>query len=486
MKKIYLYFMLLLAFTACSDSFFDRYPNDKITEGTYYTNAASIEGLINNAYYNLRSLYVNYIQVVETASDNTYNQKFNNNYNLITINEMNTTLDNGTLLAMWDSSYTAINRCNLVLENVSKIPSITEKQKSSFTGQALFIRSMVYFDMVRIWGGVPLILTDIKSSAESFEKNVRATADAVYEQIEKDLNEAIPQLEAAGWPSTAAEFGHATAGAARTLLAKVYLTRKKYDESIAQLNAVIAYGKYQLLPDYKMIFDANNANNAEVIFAVQFARGFDPGMGNGLANNCLPNESYNLPGTLPITHIGGGAMLLTETALNTFEEGDTRRQTVDNSFVGKRTPYILTWKYYDMYMQSKFEAANDIIYLRYADVFLMLAEAKAQKGDTNGAFDAIKPVRDRAGLPSPESLKNDIKQSVLKERHTEFIAEGQRWFDLLRSGNVLEVMNAHFKSGLDHEQIGTSSLMKDFHVIFPIPKFEIDLSNGKLIQNPGY
>lgn len=481
MKQLLLFILISLFCISCSDSFFQKYPNDQINEGLFYNDAKAIEMLVNDAYSSLRAFYVNYFYIGDVAADDAFNQKFNNNSNAISINESNVTLDNGIVLSLWNSAYTAINRTNLALENLEDA-ALTDQKKNQFKGESLFLRSLLYFDLVRVFGGIPLITNDIKSGDEAFDKNVRATVEQTYDQVISDLTEAIARLELAGFPMEE-EMGRATAGAARTLLGKVYLTIGRPTEAMNEFQKVIAYNEYELLPNYEDVFDAANSNNKEIIFAVQYARGFDPSMGNPLVQHAFPNENFI---TDDVLKLGNGTFLITDDLYNSFEIEDIRKKMINDQLTGKRDRYYFTKKYYDKQMVGKVDSGCDIILLRYADLLLMCAEAEAAMGQTEKAFEYVKTVRDRAGLASPDYMKDNIKMTILKERRAELHCESHRWFDLLRSGELKTVMNAHFASDADNDQIGSDATIEDHELIFPIPKFEIDLSEGKLKQNPGY
>ena len=483
MKKSYLLITItLLLLGSCNEDFFDKYPKDKINEGNFFGNTSSIEMIVNDAYVSLRSFYENHYFIGEIASDNAFNQKFNNNYNAITINESNTTIDNGVILNLWNYAYTLINRANLALDHVNEV-ELPETEKDRLAGEALFLRSLMYLELVRIFGDVPLVFSDIKTGDEAFEKNERTASDKVYEQIISDLIDAVEKLEATGFPSSAEDMGRATAGSARALLGKVFLTRKEYAKAIEQFKKVIGYGKYSLLPNYEGIFDADNANNPEIIFAVQYARGFDPSMGNPLVRHAFPNETFSNTGIL---NFGNGMYLITDDLYNAFEQGDLRKNMINDQLSGKRPVYYFTKKYYDKGMADKVESGCDIIILRYADLLLMYAEAEAALGHTDAAFEYVRQIRGRAGLETPVELKENINLAIEKERRKELNCESHRWFDLLRTGRLKTVMNAHFASGADDDQIGTGGTIEDYELLFPIPKFEVDLSNGKLKQNTGY
>jgi len=246
--------------------------------------------VINAAYSNLRSVYSSFYAFGDIASDDAFNDKYNNSVNRITINESNVTSSNGDISSCWDNSYVVINRCNLVLDNIQDF-SMDENLKKQFQGEALFIRSLCYFNMVRIFGGVPLVIKDLSTPSEVFEYS-RASVDEVYSQIINDLNTIISGRYLPQSYTKNDEKGRATHYAAEVLLAHIYLTRQDYTSAGALLADVVNNaGIHYLLPSYEDIFDATNPNNPEIIFAIQYASGFTPSMGNPFCSAALPNEA---------------------------------------------------------------------------------------------------------------------------------------------------------------------------------------------------
>lgn len=482
-------FLIMLGAVSCSDSFFDKYPTDQPIENTFFTDELSVKQVLNDAYFALRAVYTNYYVFGDLAADNVYNSKFNNSANHITINESNVVADNGIISSFWDASYAVISRTNLVLDNIEKIP-MSDEAKAQYTNEARFLRALMYFNLVRIYGGVPLVLTDIKTPEEAFSHE-RATVDAVYEQVISDLNaaEALPAAY-----TNNQDIGRATRWAAKGLLAKVYLTLKQYNDANTKLLEVIGApvgagaNSFHLLDNYEDIFDAANPNNAEVIFAIQYARGFSPSQGNPFVNGAMANEDIG-SGVLVR---GTGTFLMTTDLFNQFSSDDSRNSMI-KQLTGSRRKYTFTLKYYDKGMTSTIDAGNDWIVLRYADINLMYAEVQNELGHPDVALPYLKAIRDRTGLTTDAALGTDavaMRLAIEKERRMELFCEGHRWFDLSRTDRLLTVMNQHFKMVLpetDIEEIGSNSNQIDeYELIFPIPLFQVNLNPGKIIQNPNY
>lgn len=482
MKSIRLYIYIICTFASCSDSFFNRLPTDALTEGGFFNSPANFKYVINAAYSNLRSVYSNFYAFGDIASDDTFNDKYNNSFNRITINESNVTSTNGDISSFWDNSYVVINRCNLILDNITDF-SMDENLKKQLQGEALFIRALCYFNMIRIFGDVPLVLKDLTTPSEVFEYG-RDPVEEVYSQITNDLKTVIAERYLPASYSLNIDIGRATHYAAEALLGHIYLTRHEYANAESLFaNIINNPGIHYLLPAYEDIFDATNSNNPEIIFAIQYASGFTPSMGNPFCNAALPNEAIGSG----IYSFGGGSYLITDDLMSAFEMDDIRQQLIVR-MIGIRREHILPLKYRDKTNTVRIDAGNDWLVYRYADVLLMYAETLVEKNDLPNAIQIIKDVRERAGLTTmpPMSTTQDVKLAIENERRLELFCEGHRWFDLLRTGRLQTVMNAHFKSGADDSQIGSNCSIEDYELIFPIPKFQVDLNPDKLKQNPGY
>jgi hypothetical protein len=468
--------------TSCSDSFFDKYPSDQPTEGTFFSGADNVRMILNDAYFTMRSVYQFYYYVADLTADDSYNSKFNNSSDHITINESNVTSSNGAINSLWANSYNVIARCNMVLEQSENIP-IDATLKQNYQNEARFIRSLIYFNLVRIFGDVPLVLKDIKTSEEAFSYS-REPLENVYAQILEDLTAAksLPASYARN-----EDKGRATSWAAKSLLAKVHLTRKNYTAAKAELEDIVNNSPHILLDSYADIFAADNPNNSEVIFAIQYARGFDPSMGNPLVTGCFPNETIGQNFGSGIMATGTGTFLMTEELDALYVAADTRRSMIYR-LDGNRRSYIFTLKYYDTGMTTKIDSGCDWIVLRFADVLLMYAEVLNELGDANASA-YVDRVRARAGLETSTPIETNqagMRLVIEQERRLELFCEGHRWFDLVRTDRAIPIMNVHFKSGASNEEIGENCSIEEYELIFPIPNNQVLLNPDKIKQNPGY
>jgi hypothetical protein len=338
----------------------------------------------------------------------------------------------------------------------------------------------MYFNLVRVFGDVPLVLKEIEKPEEGYQYG-RTPAAEVYAQIIKDLTEAESVL-----PPTypAAEAGRATKGAAKALLGKVYLTQKRYADAAAKLKEVMDLGVYDLLPSYADVFAPANKNHKESVFAVQFKKG-SLNEGNRMPNAFAPENSGNA-----VIQFGGDGQNRPSPDLQAaYEPNDPRKDlslaTSYKNARGETVQYNFVKKYYDV-PAVKYDNDNNFPVIRYADVLLMYAEALNEVAYLPGgeAFMALNRVRQRVGLP--EKTATDLpdqmafREAVLNERRVELAFEGHRWFDLVRTGKALEVLTAKAAA------IGIRTGVSETNLLFPIPQSQVDINRSKIDQNPGY
>ncbi|NVO20965.1 MAG: RagB/SusD family nutrient uptake outer membrane protein, partial [Bacteroidetes bacterium] len=306
----------------------------------------------------------------------------------------------------------------------------------------------------------------------------KAKVSNIYGQVIEDLGNAVSRLPAK-YPN-AADKGRATKGAALGLLSNVYLTQKVWDSAYANAQRVIDLGGYDLNSDFAANWKETNKNGKESVFEVQFYK-------NSTAENSQMVIS-GLPSLPGVFSAGVELMLPTDDLYNSFEEGDYRKQATffDNYWSYTFAPHI--WKYWDQVAykpQNTSQSGADFVVMRYAEVLLIYAEAlnEANGGPTQEAYNAINKVRARARngnatvLPDLAGLSQEqFRQAVLDERRHEFVNEGQRWYDLVRTGKLIEYVK---------RAKGDNANPSDFNTVFPIPQRELDI-NKNLTQNKGY
>ena len=233
-----------------------------------------------------------------------------------------------------------------------------------------------------------------------------------------------------------------------------------------------------LLPNYADNFGIENENSSESLFEIQFTKG-GIGEGSPYANLFAPFGAGELIGNIGTT---SGHNLPTQDLFNSYTVGDVRR---DITIGTASTSFLYTKKYLDI-PSSNNDGENNFIVLRYADAVLMLAEALNEQGyiADGESFNLINSIRLRAGIPALTSLTTPNQEAflnaIVNERRWEFALENHRWFDLVRTGKAIEVMN-------DHTSItGTLETVTTNNLVYPIPQSQIDATNNVLTQNTGY
>lgn len=462
MKKILVLASLAtLLMTSCGDSFFDLEPASSVTIDKVYKTASDYNVAVIGCYAKLQSQVNFYTECCEYRSDNlSLGAPTAGTQDRYDIDHFTEKPSNGILSSYWANFNNNVYRCNLLLDQIDGA-NFAENLKKQYKGEAMFIRALNYFNMYRIWGGVPAT-KHVVSAAEAL-KVARYSDEQMFDLIAGDLKEIVDNNYL---PETysSADMGRATSGAAKALLGKVYLTFHKWTEAKDILSQLI--GKYQLVSPIAQVFNVDNKNNNEIIFAVHFNKEIE-GEGH--------SYWYNLTNASDDTN-------QTSSLLNTFPTGDARKDLI--TYVQVEKNVRLMNKFYDTKNPTFKTVGNDQILLRYADVLLMYAEAlneiQYDASEGSPALKYLNAVRQRAGisnltvkqLPTQEKFR----KGILVERQREFPYEGQRWFDLVRMGFAKSVMA---ENGVE---------IKDYQLLFPIPQQEIEKVGDKSIlwQNPGY
>ncbi len=473
--------LLPALFLSSCDDFLKEDPKDRIATSNFYKTEQDAISAVNAIYGHLNSQsYDTYGGVYHStfwvtmglASD----EMLNNQAGQVALDQLSSFTygpDNQAIYDVWKQHYKAITLSNIAIERIPPI-QMDETLKARLINEAKFLRGLLYFDMVRMFGRIPLLTHEIEPLTPE-----AAEVDDIYAQIITDL-EAAENLPAGQADGRA----RATQGAAKALLAKVYLTRKEYDLALAKTQEVIDMGLYELWDNFADIYKIQNRGLGEAIFSVSF------GDAGGKITfwevsqfhvRLLPTALMNAG----ITTNTLGWQVPTPDLAAAYEAGDERAAaTVFNAFneTVNGTAYNVTFdkyyfrKYWDVTVPGEFEAKQsnqDYPLLRYADVLLMHAEALNELGQTDEALGYLNMVRERAGLDDLSGLsKEQFIDALLNERRLEFPAEGHRWFDLVRFGKLESAV-----------PLAKPGIVPDArHNLFPIPQREREL-NGNLPQN---
>ncbi|WP_163716546.1 RagB/SusD family nutrient uptake outer membrane protein [Mangrovibacterium lignilyticum] len=498
MKNIFYLLFILIAFSACEDDL-DLAPISEPSAASFYQNTTQFEQAVNGMYNTLQDYSTIQFYLSEVRSDNVYSpgtgvREWN------PLNNFEHTLATNPLMKQaWDVSYLAIYRANLVIDQISEDVVPDAATRNRMMGEAKFVRALFYFDLVRYFGRVP-IYDKVVSPTDALEIPRGAVAD-VYSLIVSDLTEAASLL-----PASYNSPGKATSNAAKGILAKVYLTMSgpdygidgpgmnanKYSDALTLLNEVIGSGNYSWVSDYASIFSYNNENNPDIVFDVQAIN--DGATGDRGIGTILPTLMYqeswarnNLPfaGGVPVD--GSGAIDPSDDFLSSFEDGDVRDDfSVLMSYVDENgntinSPQYMKFLSMDHIPADRFNWGINFPVLRYTDVLMMKAEALIQLGQDQTTVDnIINQVRTRAGVGSVSNVDLDM---LLAERRREFIAEGKRWHDLVRTGKVLTLMNAW--AGVDDTANKIGTIVAN-DILYAIHQDQLEVKEGLYDQNPGY
>lgn len=446
---------------SCTDSFFDLEPGSSVPTDKVYKTAGDFNVAVIGCYSKLQTQVSFFTECCEYRSDNlTLSAPTAGTQDRYDIDQFADKASNGILQDAWANFSNGVYRCNLVLDKIDNA-TFDEALKKQYKGEALFIRALTYFNMYRLWGGIPM--TDKVVTVAEALKIGRSSEQQVYDFLVRDLSQIISEdMLPASY--TGENVGRVTIGAAKALLGKVYLTFRKWEEAKGVLSQLL--GKYSLMGTPAEVFDINNKMNNEIIFSVRFNKEVE-GEGHGYWFSII-NLSDDTNQTKALKEC--------------YTADDKRKAMIE--YVKVEDKVCVMNKFKDVKSATFNTVGNDQIILRYADVLLMYAEALNEIGYSNSqtseALNALNEVHTRS-CASPLQItdlpdKDSFRKAILLERQREFPYEGQRWFDLVRMGGAKEAMKAE-----GHE-------IDEYQFVYPIPKTELERVNNEdlMWQNQGY
>lgn len=466
-KYIFLFCVGLSLLSSCSESLLDVNPQMQNTSNNFYQSEEQLDLGVTGAYSTLQlsgQYEISNLLLGELPSDNTWDEvPANDGGNCGQLDEFNMTSGNTITENSWRDNYIGIQQCNVVLNRIGGLSDISETKKNTAIGEMKFLRGLMYFNLVRIFGDVPLVTKETENVNSYFGQG-RTASTEVYKQIVSDLTEAASLL-----PEVASQKGRATKWAALGVLGKVQLTLHDYAEARTCLQQVVSSGKYSLLSNPADIFSPTNKNNKEIIFDVQFA--------SGMNGNTEGSDAYRYFSPSGSVKGGKGHSLPTKEVYNLFSDKDLRKKayfilSTGNMATGKmvQTSDVIE------------DGGNNVVVLRYADVLLMLAECYANEGDLTSACKYLNFIKQRAGIEEFTSVSNDaVLEEIATERRKELVNEGHRWFDLIRTDKAVEVMNAYFQSTVGYNGVTVT----EDNLVQPIPQSQID-TDSSIKQNNNY
>ena len=430
---------------------------------------------------------------------------------------------NEAVANFWQYRYKGILRCNVAIARIPEANMANEELKNRFIAEARFLRAFYYFDLVRNFGGVPLIKELLMP--DQIEGVKRADASRIYEFVESELEMIVDILpQKSEYKPT--EMGRATRGAALSLLGKVYLYQEKWEEASFVLEKVISENQYDLLENFGDVWSVDFNNSKESIFEVQYMynetynvggffsilNGSRSGPGDGWAW-CLPTSNLEKAfidagdtERLKWTIIKHGDTEIAGVSPASFKENVGQSvnisPTIHKSGRVSRKVFIPFDKRPDPYAMGKLTLNHRII--RFADVLLMYAEAENMLGHDDNARSALNRVRNRVSLKDVESSGAELREAIRLERRLELALEQNRLFDIRRwkdnngkpvicnlmgpNGTFVQY-NAQGLDEIERQNSGEPSdkgvhFLEERDCLFPIPLYEITMSNGSIEQNP--
>jgi starch-binding outer membrane protein, SusD/RagB family len=468
---------------------YDPVEDFQITADLFFTSPGDYQKAVIATYTPLQWLWANVV-IGDVATDNSVagGENATDQLGFQQIDDFTHNPVNGYLFEAWKACYEGINRANWLDENKSKLEF---SGKEALYGEVYFLRAYYYFELVKFFGDVPLFVEKrlTVSDSRTLQRSPKAE---VYAQIEKDLNAAIASL-----PATNPQKGRITKYAAQALLGKALLYQGKFDQAATMLENVVN-GPFSLVTDFGSIFLQAGENGTESVFEIQYSNlspYFDwshPGRGQG--NLAVQVTGIrNITGSSPYGQ-GWSTNLPTKNLADAYEPGDKRKPVTILDIEAYKTanpqfnityltaPFKNTGLYNQKYHPRKGETSgqvelnylNNFRTIRYADVLLMAAEANNRKSapDAGKAQQYLNRVRQRAFGDNNHNITatgQALTDAIWTERRLELAMEGDRFFDLVRTGKAAQMITG-FVPGKNE--------------VFPIPQEEIDISG--LTQNPGY
>ena len=467
----------LLAMVSCKKDFIDLNPISSVSVNSMYKTDADFYNAFPPIYNDLQVIYNTFFRFGDTRADDS-EQEIASDLESWNVDLFVTSSTSAWINSQWQTYYQAINRTNMILELIA---DKDVENKDQYIAEAKFLRAFLYFDLVRIWGGVPMVTKPL--TIEESYKTPRESVANIYSQI------IIPDLMAAEniLPSIqpGKDLGKPTKGAAAALLGRVYMTIGDFKNAELKLQEVTTMG-YALLPNYNDLWDyTKDKHSREYIFDIEYAGGM--GEGNSFTNLMMPNYAPMFAFYHMISTEGGEANSPTQALRDLFDNNDSRKlvtvgvlhgfydaNSVFNT-ISSNTSQSYTMKYMCPFDSPDDAEANWKV-IRYGDVILMYAEALNENGKTEQAIPYLNQIRIRAGLQGyPAGMtQSETRNAISLERRLELSFEGVRWFDLVRTGQAYNVMKYNG--------------MQEFMTVWPLPLTQVQLINNSTVfpQNPGY
>ncbi len=484
---------LLVVFVAnsCQKEFLDRKPLGQLTFENFFQNAEQAVQGTNAVYSQFRAwdcVSLPFLGCTDIISDDADKGSTPNDAPpLAEIDNFTFDAANTNFAAVWRGYYQVIARANLAIQEIPNI-DMDANLRSRLVGECKFLRAYSYLLLVQWFGELPVITAPLRE--DEYYSQTRQPVAAVYDQIERDLLDAIQALpEKSKYASN--DLGRATKGAAKGVLAKLYMVKKDFGKAEQYCLEIINSNEYSLLTRYSDNFLRVGENGAESVFEIGAVALPAAIAGPGAT-------PYNMvQGVRGVPNLGWGFNRPSDNLVSSYENGDPRREATviyvgevlpDGSTQVQDNPEIVGERYNQKAWAPAHPGLQDngpgnIRILRYADVLLLAAEALNENNKPAQALLYLNQVRKRArgtnNFILPDVTVTDqalLRERIYRERRVELAMEQHRWFDLLRWGRAASVLQA----------VGKTNFVPGKHELLPIPQAEIDLLEGRWLQNPMY
>ena len=497
MKRIFTIVVLIasLVFTSCED-FLTEDVRGQLNVDTYYKSIEECESAVTSCYQAMTYggwWQINTVWLLsEMCGDDAWmgNTSQSQSDYISLAHYQGNGASNGPISNFWQYRYKGILRCNIAIDRIAALETQETETRDRLVAEARFLRGYYYFELVRNFGGVPLMTSF--QMPEEVEGTERATAEAVYKFIEDDLMaaaEILPQR-------STAQVGHATRGAALGLLGKVYLYQEEWQAAHDVLKTVIDEGEYQLLPDFGQVWNVDYDNSAESLLEIQYEYHPTLGLGGALAT---VTGARNGPGD------GWSWCQPTANLEQAYiEAGDTER--LKWTIIKSGCTEIAGEDQFEDFIDAS-KALNK--YQEYLDKYGWDPNCYIiNPADHYSARDALNQVRRRAKLDDVTASGKALQSAIRLERRLELAFEQNRLYDIRRwtdtngkkmISNILGPNGSFVKwnteeatrDTLEWENQGEASdkgitFNENRDMVFPIPLYEITMSNGSITQNPGW
>ena len=498
-SMILLALMLIVFYSCTSEEFFEKPPLSELSTEVSYASKADAEAAVG-AIYGLPSRrsehYYKWQHTIfsDMRADNTHSGFVADIRNVELFQASPSANEpNGY---PWSQNYQYIAACNAVIDNIPGIenPDFNQADKDVIMGQAYFLRGFFYFYLNRVYGGVPITL----SNEDSDIFKARSSYEEVHAQVEADLLLAESLLPSE-YSTNYLTRTRATKGGAQSMLAKLYADMGDYTKCAEYAGKVISSSTYELLPTFDHLFDGEHEYNKEIILELTHIMGNAQSTYVGI--QVLPPGDYS---QYDGTKSGFNAWEVPYHRFNTIktdlvaafkEMGDTVREESTVFYVPYEMASVPPYGYIEgepighlwkMTREGGLFDDQNLVLLRLADIILLGAEANNQIGNTGQAITLLNQVRDRVQLPpTTATSKSEVALAILKERRLELVCENNRYYDLRRYYNNDAAFIQHINSQTDSEGNSFGVQASVGKVYIPIPQAEIDV-NPNLVQNPGY